>query len=44
MTQLVESLKRLFSKGKLSSKKLQEMLQKQTITSYEYQYIIGESD
>ena len=39
MTQLVESLKRLYNKGKLSDMKLQNMLQKQIITSYEYQYI-----
>lgn len=39
MTQLVESLKRLYNKGQLSDMKLQNMLQKQIITSYEYQYI-----
>lgn len=42
MTQLVESLKRLYEKGKLSEEKLQLMIQKSTITDYEYKYIIGE--
>ncbi len=42
MTQLVESLKRLYEKGKISEEKLQSMIQKSTITDYEYKYIIGE--
>lgn len=43
MTQLVESLKRLYKKGSVSEVKLQSMLQKHTITSYEYQYITGQA-
>ena len=42
MTQLVESLKRLYKKGKISEEKLHTMLQKSIITDYEYKYIIGE--
>ncbi len=42
MTQLVESLKRLYKKGKISEEKLQIMIKKSTITDYEYRYIIGE--
>mgnify|MGYP003371510529 CR=1 FL=1 len=43
MTQLVESLKRLYEKEKISKEKLQSMIVKNTITSYEYRYIIGEA-
>lgn len=43
MTQLIESLKRLYKNGKISEEKLQSMLQKNTITQYEYQYITGKA-
>lgn len=39
---LVESLKRLYTKGKVSKDKLQESLQKGTITEEDYAYITGE--
>ena len=38
---LVESLKRLYKKGKVTKKKLQEMVDAGTITQDEYNYIIG---
>lgn len=41
MNMLVESLKRLYLKGEISSTKLNDMLIKKTITKEEYQYIIS---
>lgn len=41
MRTLVESLKRLYKKGKVTKKKLQEMVDAGTITQEEYDYIIG---
>lgn len=41
MRTLVESLKRLYGKGKVTKKKLQEMVDAGTITQEEYDYIIG---
>lgn len=41
MRTLVESLKRLYKKGKVTKKKLQEMVDSGTITQDEYNYIIG---
>ncbi|MBE5899504.1 MAG: XkdX family protein [Lachnospiraceae bacterium] len=41
MRTLVESLKRLYKKGKVTKKKLQEMVDAGTITQDEYNYIIG---
>lgn len=40
---LVESLKRLYAKGKVTKDKLQESLQKGTITAEDYQEITGEA-
>ena len=41
MRTLVESLKRLYKKGKVTKKKLQEMVDAGTITQDEYNYITG---
>lgn len=41
MRTLVESLKRLYKKGKVTKKKLQEMVDAGTITQDEYNYVIG---
>ncbi len=41
MRTLVESLKRLYAKEKVTKKKLQEMVDAGTITQAEYDYIIG---
>ncbi len=41
MRTLVESLKRLYRKDKVTKKKLQEMVDAGTITQDEYNYIIG---
>ena len=41
MRTLVESLKRLYNKGKVTKKKLQEMVDAGTITQDEYNDIIG---
>lgn len=41
MSELVESLKRLYFQGKISSKKLNDMLINKTITKEEYKYIIA---
>ena len=41
MRTLVESLKRLYKKGKVTKKKLQEMVDAGTITQEEYDYIIS---
>lgn len=41
MRTLVESLKRLYKKDKVTKKKLQEMVDAGTITQDEYNYIIG---
>ena len=38
---LVESLRRLYKKGKVTKKKLQEMVEAGTISQAEYDYIIG---
>lgn len=40
MTQLVESLKRLFLKQLISKEKLEKMQKKETITETDYEYII----
>lgn len=42
MSTLVESLKRLYKKGKVTKEKLMEMLNKGTITLNDYKYIVGE--
>lgn len=42
MNTLVESLKRLYFQGKISSKKLNELLLDKKITKVEYKYIITE--
>ena len=42
MRTLVESLKRLYKKGKVTKKKLQSMVEEGTITEAEYEYITGE--
>lgn len=39
MTLLVESLKRLYFRGEVTSKKLNDMLVKRTITKEQYLYI-----
>ena len=38
---LVESLKRLYSKGRVTKEKLQSMVKAETITQEEYTYIIS---
>ncbi|MBR0126897.1 MAG: XkdX family protein [Firmicutes bacterium] len=43
MRTLVESLKRLYKKGKVTKEKLQSMVEEGTITEAEYEYITGES-
>lgn len=42
MRTLVESLKRLYKKGKVTKEKLQSMVAEGTITEAEYEYITGE--
>lgn len=42
MSILVESLKRLFTAGKVDADKLSSMVSKKTITASEYKYITGE--
>ena len=42
MRTLVESLKRLYKKGKVTKEKLQSMVDEGTITENEYEYITGE--
>jgi hypothetical protein len=42
MRTLVESLKRLYKKGKVTKEKLQSMVEEGTITEAEYEYITGE--
>jgi len=42
MRTLVESLKRLYKKGKVTKEKLQNMVDEGTITEIEYEYITGE--
>ena len=42
MRTLVESLKRLYKKGKVTKEKLQSMVEEGTITEAEYKYITGE--
>lgn len=42
MRTLVESLKRLYKKGKVTKGKLQSMVAEDTITETEYLYITGE--
>ncbi len=42
MRTLVESLKRLYKKGKVTKEKLQNMVNEGTITEIEYEYITGE--
>ena len=39
---LVESLKRLYSKGKLTKEQIADRVEKGTITAEEYAYITGE--
>jgi len=41
MSTLVESLKRLFKKGKVTDAKLKEMQESGKITAEEYEYITG---
>jgi hypothetical protein len=41
MSKLVESLKRLFVKGKVTEIKLTEMLNSGTITHEEYEFIVS---
>ena len=43
MRTLVESLKSLVKKGKVTKEKLQSMVEEGTITEAEYEYITGES-
>lgn len=43
MRTLVESLKRLYAKGKVTKEKLLTMVQEGTITEAEYNYITGEA-
>lgn len=42
MSTLVESLKRLYEKGKLTLEQVRERVEKGTITPEEYKYITGE--
>jgi hypothetical protein len=40
---LVESLQRLYAKGKLTIEQLKERVRKNTISAEEYEYITGET-
>lgn len=42
MSTLVQSLRRLYRKGRVTIEKLQAMVEAGTITEEEYEYIIGE--
>ena len=42
MSTLVESLKRLYAKGKVTKAKLKEMVVSEKITAEEYEWITGE--
>lgn len=42
MSILVESLKRLYTKGTLTKEQIKERVVKKTITPEEYEYITGE--
>ncbi len=42
MTTLIESLKRLYNRGKLTKEQIRERVEKGTITEDEYKYITGE--
>jgi len=42
MSTLVESLKRLYTKGRLTLEQVSERVSKGTITEAEYQYITGQ--
>lgn len=42
MRTLVESLKRLYAKGKVTIEKLQGMVADGTITEAEFEYIVGD--
>lgn len=42
MTILVQSLKRLYNKGRLTKEQIKERVEKGTITQEEYEYIVGE--
>lgn len=39
---LVQSLKRLYNKGRLTKEQIKERVEKGTITQEEYEYIVGE--
>ena len=41
MSTFVESLKRLYKAGKVTQKKLKELVKKGTITQADYDYIVG---
>lgn len=41
-TTLIESLKRLYNRGKLTKEQIRERVEKGTITEDEYKYITGE--
>lgn len=41
MNTLIDSLKRLYSNGKITTEKLNELLEKGTITKNEYMYILN---
>lgn len=43
MRMLVESLKRLYTKGKLTKEQIAERVVKESISVEEYEYITGES-
>jgi len=42
MSTLVESLKRLYAKGRVTKDKLKEMVETEKITEKDYEYITGE--
>lgn len=42
MSTLVNSLKRLYEKGRLTKEQIRERVEKGTISEAEYEYIIGE--
>ena len=42
MSTLVNSLKRLYEKGRLTKEQIRERVEKGTITETEYEYITGE--
>ena len=42
MRMLVQSLKRLYNKGRLTKEQIKERVEKGTITQEEYEYIVGE--